>query len=136
MKFIYKIYITLFVYFSKQGEGAWIRTMLVFLGVSFFFSILGLAMVGLNKQLIDLFSLKSGNEYLDKAPFFSLMFFLYWKLFSYLFYVKMAISKEDGKSPYYEYTPTKRDIILVWAVFFSIFSSPLIYLGITTLIFN
>ncbi len=109
--------------------------MFVFHAVSFLLTMVGLAVVALSNQLIDLFSFRSGYERLDQVPFFALLFFIYWKFFSYIFYVRMAISKKDGKSPYYEYTPTKRDIIVVWVIILSIFSSPLIYLGVITLFF-
>lgn len=68
--------------------------------------------------MVDAFALTKGYGHLDKVPYIALMLYIYWKLFSYLFFNRMAISKEDGTSPYFEYTPTIRDRICVIGGFF------------------
>ncbi len=133
MQNIYKIFYVAFSNFHARKELPWLSTitMLILLLFCLFVGLLDL--LGILSQTINLFAFTEGYGHLDKVPFFIFFSTLFWWMLSYLFVKKMKISKKDGTSPYYEYTPTKRDKILAPILVFIIVTYPVIIFGIKQL---
>ncbi|PVH24643.1 hypothetical protein DC487_14045 [Sphingobacterium corticibacter] len=51
----------------------------------------------------------------------------YWLLFHYILFRKMKISKKDGSSPYHEFTPTRKERLLIWIFIFLLIFSAILF---------
>ncbi|MCY4781201.1 hypothetical protein ORI89_16180 [Sphingobacterium sp. UT-1RO-CII-1] len=122
--FIYKIYYVTFLFYSKHDEETpWIRAQMVLLGCFGSLAVGSLYIIGLLSFTRNIFHIPNTSGQLTKYIFVFFLLFSIWKGLSYLLYKKMQISKVDGKSPLFEFTPTKKDNILTLTyVLMSVFS--------------
>lgn len=129
--FIYKIFYVIFSFYSKyKSETPWFSATLVLTVCccSLIVSVLiitGLFVSFMDSLIIGGYSHKISNLIVSVAMVFSI-----WRLLSYLLFRKMEVSKSDGKNPYYDFDPAKKDKILV-SIYLAAFSlSPLYVMGL------
>lgn len=132
--FIYKIYYVLFLFYSKHNEETpWIRAQMVLLGCFGSLAVGSLYVSGLLSFSRNLFYIPNTSGNLTKYIFIFFLLFSIWKGLSYLLYKKLQISKVDGKSPLFDFTPTKKDNILTLIYVIALVFSFMIIKGIEML---
>jgi len=134
--FIYKIYYVSFLYYSKfKIETPWFsaQMLLVICLGSLTIGVLGI--FNLLFPLEHFVSLTKSSKILSRLTFSLFFIFLIWRLFSYVLFKKLLVSKIEGKSPYYDFNPTKKDKILTLIYVLILFFSAIIIKGIDILLF-
>ena len=131
MIFLYKIFYVYFLAQSKNKSNApWhgALCMIIICAFSLLFSIMIITRL-LDPFLDFIFSFNDHSK-IALLIFSILLIYLLYKIFSYLFFEKMMVSKENGIHPFYKFEPTKAGKFKIQLIGLIIIFSPFILKGL------
>jgi len=135
--FIYKIYYVSFLYYSKyKRETPWFSAQMILIGCFASLAIGTLGILGLMPFDTKSLSIPNTSKNVTKYTFLFFLLFLIWKGVSYILYKKLLVSKIDGKSPYYNFNPTKKDKILTLIYVLTLLLSAIIIKSMEIFLFD
>ncbi len=115
LQLLYNLFYTYFVQMMPPkgrdpAEGA--MTMLIMSGLGISMSILWYS--GLHSAIINSLPKAVGSDKFYQLLWSIIISTFNWLVLRYILFIRLKISKIDGKSPYFEYMPTKKDKIFGW----------------------
>ncbi len=127
-RLIYKLYYVIFSNFYNQKiDFPWVPAVFYISLCTASFT-LGIAVItDLYYPLRDLFSLPELPQKVSNMIINICILISYWLLFHYILFRKMKIPKIDGSSPYYEFTPTRHERLLIWIFIFLLIFSAILF---------
>jgi hypothetical protein len=137
VKFYYKCYYVLFLYYTKYKREPSSFRAIGTLSVSLWFLAFSLLAIS---GVLDHISLRLPRSSLLREKIWVLLFVLIPSLLLSQFLMRYMVfkiakaSKETGKSEVFEFTPTKRDRIVCWGFCLFSFSSIFIVVGVRVLL--
>ncbi|MGV6945735.1 hypothetical protein [Sphingobacterium kyonggiense] len=127
----YKFFYIFFLYYSKiKNDIPWIGALTVIVICTFMFVLSLLGVTGLFYPLMEVLNKFGVQSKILLLIFVCLFLYLLGKIYYFILFKKMKISKINGKHPSFDFNPTNLDKFKVYFVSVLIFSSPFIVKGI------